>query len=456
MKGNCLRSVIVVLSAATMLAFGRAANAEDPNAILDLLEHKGIITHDEAQQARTYYDKQQKDAVVKYDKTKVSSWIDEMKWSGDLRLRAQYLSPEDDLNKPDRLRWRLRLRTGADMKLQDWADVGFRLISGETSPGNSLSGNTTFSNTFQKKPIGIDLAYATIHPPQLPWVQATGGKINPPIWSPTLNSPMIYDPDLTVEGAGEMLQYKFGDKQQHKLFANFGEYAAKEFSTDSNDSYVFDFQGGVQAKSERVTLTLAGGYFFTHNVDNPNFAVGDTSNTGNSVKAGAVVSGKTNSVVLADFNVLYGAGEVAWQVRDQPLLGTPFVVKVGGMYLDNIKSAFGNDPAGNDTKGWTGQITLGDAKSKGNWMVAYQYKHLEANATWDAITDDDYGNGGTDRKGHVIKAAYNVKDWWQLGFTAFITEKISSLSNRPNSGHNQVGVPGEDQLHLYVDSMFKF
>jgi hypothetical protein len=86
--------------------------------------------------------------------------------------------------------------------------------------------------------------------------------------------------------------------------------------------------------------------------------------------------------------------------------------------------------------------------------VGYQYKYLEADAVWDAITDSDWGNGGTDRKGHVIKAAYNVLDWWQIGGTAFITEKIS---NRPNSvAHNTQGVAGEEELRIQADMVFKF
>jgi len=38
-------------------------------------------------------------------------------------------------------------------------------------------------------------------------------------------------------------------------------------------------------------------------------------------------------------------------------------------------------------------------------------------------------------------------------FTAMITEKIS---DRPNTGHNTVGVNGEDMLRVQVDTQFKF
>ena len=59
----------------------------------------------------------------------------------------------------------------------------------------------------------------------------------------------------------------------------------------------------------------------------------------------------------------------------------------------------------------------------------------------------------TDRKGHVIWGAYNVREWWQLGCKVFITEKITG---RPNSGQNTRGNGVDDLLRVQVDSQFKF
>ena len=106
--------------------------------------------------------------------------------------------------------------------------------------------------------------------------------------------------------------------------------------------------------------------------------------------------------------------------------------------------------AGDQTEGYAFQVQLGKTKQKGSWKVAYQYKHMEADATWDAITDSDWGTGGTDRKGHLVKAAYQLQDWWQLGVTAFVTEKISDRDNDIS------GAKGEDLLRIQLDSVFKF
>ena len=474
MRFKHLRSVIVVLSVAAMLAFGRGANAEDPNAILDLLEHKGIITHEEAEQARKYYDKQMKDAVVKNDKTKVSSWIDEMKWSGDLRLRAENLEYEKNpatgaLVQSARLRYRIRARLGLDMKLQDWADLGFQIGTGDSGdPLNSVSQNSTLTDAFRKKPINLNLAYVTVHPPPVDWLSVTAGKMPLPMWHPVTLSPMIYDPDVTPEGLVEKLSFKFGNKQQYRLFGNFGQFAVEEFSKDANDVYMFDMQGGLEAKFDRVKVTVGGGYYLTHDLQllqaSPSpgtgapagtlpgdIKTGISANTGNSASIGSTTN------YLGNFAVLYGGGEVAWTIADQPFLGTPSVLTLGGEYLDNLASVYRNVSASNpdnQTQGWALQAVFGKADKKGQWLIGYEYKDLEANATWDAIVDDDFGTfGGTDRKGHVVNAVYCVKDWWQLGFKAFITDKIDA---KRTGAHAQGGFAGQDSLRFQADTMFKF
>lgn len=85
--------------------------------------------------------------------------------------------------------------------------------------------------------------------------------------------------------------------------------------------------------------------------------------------------------------------------------------------------------------------------------IRYQYKYIEADSTWDAVSDSDWGgDGGTDRKGHVVKALYNLQDWWQLSGTVFKSEKISNRTG----GHNINSVIGEDLLRVQLDSIFKF
>src|SRR5438093_1976502 len=108
MKFSCTTAVIV---GAALVVSGNAFG-QGSDAILDLLMKKGVITQREANEVREQLDQQNAQTVEMFNKVKVASWIDQVKWYGDFRLRLDYISQEESLNKPDRLRWRFRLRPG--------------------------------------------------------------------------------------------------------------------------------------------------------------------------------------------------------------------------------------------------------------------------------------------------------------------------------------------------------
>lgn len=456
--------MIITLGAALALSRPPAARAQGNDAILDLLIKKGIITQREANEVREQLDRQMAEAVELHNKGKFSSWLDGVKFSGDLRLRTDNISYEDYANTSDRLRFRYRLRLGMEFQYQEWATVNFRLASGD---GDPVSTNQSFTDTFRKKPITIDTISVTLQPPGWNWVKAIAGKMENPIWQPKLNSPMIYDFDVTPEGVAEVLQYTFGDKGQYRLFGQFGQFVLDEIgSNNSRDPLLFDMQAGIEMgfggelpKNPKLKVTAAGGFMMTHNVNNPGYTpFSDSPNKGN-----ANGSGSYTNTPLADFNVVYGRTEIAYLITEKKFLGTPAVLTLCGELDKNIKRAYETlagssqtvDP--DQTLGWTIQLGFGEAKKKGEWQIAYQYKYQEADSTFDALTDSDWGAGGIDRKGHCIKGTYQITDWWQVAVAAFLTEKIS---DRPNNGHNTVGGigpnHGQDMLRIIADSSFKF
>lgn len=454
---------VISLVAAVALGAVREASAQGADAILDLLVKKGVITQREANDVREQLDAQMAQAVEIHNKGKFASWLDGVKFSGDLRLRLDDISHEQYAQSGDRLRFRYRLRLGLEFQYPDWATVNFRLASGD---GDPVSTNQSFTDTFRKKPITIDVVSVTLQPPRWNWVKLIGGKMENPIWQPKLNSPMVYDFDVTPEGVAEVLQYTFGPQGQHRLFGNFGQFVLDEVSGNSRDPLMFDLQGGIEMgfggdlpKKPKLKVTAAGGYYLTHNVDNSSFTFGDSPITGNANGSGS----RTNNW-LADFNVVYGRAEVAYLISDKPFLGTPALLTLSGEVDKNLKGAYKTLSGSSQTLdkdqtfGWTVQLGFGEAKKKGEWQIAYQYKHIEADAIWDATSDSDWGAGAIDRRGHIIKGAYNFTDWWQLAIAAFISEKIS---DRPHSktgpnAHNTDGKRGEDMLRIIVDSSFKF
>jgi hypothetical protein len=379
------------------------------------------------------------------------AWTKNVTFSGDLRLRFDDIMYENSLNKPDRERFRYRLRYGGVWTAQDWATIGFRVGSGDfrtsLGDGNPNSNNQTMTHAFSKKPLYIDAAYVTLKPPGQDWISLTGGKMNILMWQPMFISPIFYDPDLTPEGAVEQLNFKFGDNKQYSAFANLSQMVVDEFSASARDAYLFDNQFGFtgnfmgDGKSAPLKATVLGGYFATENINNMPTADG-SGNVGNSVNG---------ANYLANFQDVYGGAEVVWKVCDQPFLGTPALLTLSGQYTKNLNDAFDNLPGGKQTTAYSGQVMFGQAAKKGQWQLAYQYRHVEADSVFDSLTDDDFGSG-TDREGHVVKGIYNIRDWWSVDFAVYLTTKISDRTGP----HTQPGLNGQYQTHLYVDTMFKF
>ncbi len=450
---------VTVLTLGAVMTAAGLTSAQSADALLDLLVRKGIITEKEMKELKTEVDADMARAMARANKSKVSSWVDELKWTGDLRLRGEFFDNADQSNDPvDRWRFRYRLRLGLEAKLQKWATLGVRLASGSTS--DPVSTNETFDDMFQKDTLAIDAAYIILQPPGWNWISVTGGKMNNPIWQTGLSSPLVYDGDLTPEGVAEQFVFSFGKEQRHNVFVNLSQWVVDEVSSSADtDAFIYDTQAGVELrfgediKKPILRAKAAGGVFFTQNIDASDLTE-DSPTRGNSVQEGATKR------YLRDFTVAHARAEVAWQLSSKPFFGTPSLLTLSGEYVANLAEAYDSlkrantktDPDQRD--GAAGQLAFGSNKKKGEWQVAYQYKYLEADAVLDSLTDSDWGtDGGTDRKGHVIKGSYNVFDWWQLGVTALLTEKISDRTgaNTTNAAH-----PERELLRVQLDTVFKF
>jgi len=78
--------------------------------------------------------------------------------------------------------------------------------------------------------------------------------------------------------------------------------------------------------------------------------------------------------------------------------------------------------------------------------VAYFYRYSETDDTLADLADSDFGNGGTNRKGHITWAAYN--------FTKYLTAKAKYFSTKVV---NETLAPGKDNIdRLQLDMIVKF
>ena len=80
--------------------------------------------------------------------------------------------------------------------------------------------------------------------------------------------------------------------------------------------------------------------------------------------------------------------------------------------------------------GWSAGATLGAAKAKGTWEVGYTYQDLEARRGLRAVDRrSDFGGGGTDTRGHLIRGAYALSDRTNLAISYFLTQFGENAGN---------------------------
>ena len=378
------------------------ALAEDRKSLEELLFDKGVISKDEA-------------AMVQG--RKLTTWVDRVTFAGDIRLRHEsfYRNTTDD-----RHRQRFRLRLGPEIKIGSLL-VGIRLASGT---GEQVSTNKSFDNLSSQTALYIDRAFVKWQSPESRWLTLTGGRMPNPFFT-VYSSDAVWDDDFNPEGAAENLVFKLGGTE---LFLNLAQIVLDEDSggKPNTDQWFFGQQVGIKVNPlHTVQTTLAAAYYNTVNAQNGTF--GQTFQDGNSrcqvntaptpnVPAGCVASQLVN-----DYNVVDVTALVATKVGLLP-------ISVMGDYVTNTAET--KNAAGADTKdsGYQAGLILGKASDPQTWELAYFYKLVGTDATLADVADSDFGNGGTDRKGHIMWTAYNLSKALQVKVKYFKTEREDDLA----------------------------
>jgi hypothetical protein len=338
-----------------------------------------------------------------------SSWTEKVTIAGDLRGRYENIDQEG--NEDERNRSRIRARAGIVARPQDGLEVGFGLSTSQDN--DPVSSNQTIGNGGSRKDIFMDLAYFNWEATE--GLNVHGGKFRNNVVRPGKHG-LIWDGDLNPEGLG--LNYVSGP-----FFANvLGTW----IESDSNESEAFGLggQAGVNlALGDAARLTAGAGYFnlntagkgALYNADDPDFY-------GNTVDA--------NGFYAYDYQMIEGFAELAFQLVGQP----------ASLFLDYVT----NSDADDFDTGWALGAQLGAARAKGTWEASWTYQDLEADAVFGLWTDSDFGGGGTDNKGHVLRGAYALGDKTNVAFSYFINE-IGD-----NAGE------AEDYDRLQLDLNFKY
>ena len=143
--------------------------------------------------------------------------------------------------------------------------------------------------------------------------------------------------------------------------------------------------------------------------------------------------------VINNYSPIIGDASVTYKLDTFPLYPGAFPIKVSGEYINNVVYTKEATSRVRTTTGYWIGVTFGKSGTKHTWDISYRYEYLEANAADDQLVDDDNGAyyqnapygavgyyGGTNIKGHLIKADYSITDSLTFTFTCYLNELINA------------------------------
>lgn len=387
-------------------------------------------------------------------------WLDGVKLSGDFRMRYQSTMFADGnfpafpdvnailqaggvsrtdfplLNTTDNFhQLRYRARLGVEAQISDKVKLGFRLASGEDN--GPIATNDIIGDNFRKDAIYIDRAYLELKPIK----QATliAGRMPNPFYSTDL----VWDVDVNMEGLAGQLSHDFGDDLLGaRLFATGGYFPLQEKETDGIERYLLAGQGGVSIRPvDDLELQFAGAYYDFKNLQGRRNAP-DGARINDHTAPMALARGNSLFDIRTDgltslpglasrFELLNFTGHVAY--RGFGDIG----VKLTGDYVVNLGfdqseiAALRVGEPGSvppDNNGYQIRLDVGhdEIRKFGDWQFAAAYKRVDTDAVVDIFTHSEFGLGGTDVKGYLIRGRLGLLPNTYIGANWYSTKSISS------------------------------
>jgi len=353
-------------------------------------------------------------------------WIKRMKFSGDFRLRYDYLDREptaaqeakgtqDFARNRARIRWRL----GVETEIIDGLKVGFGLASvdNSSSGNNPRSNNATLNGEFSKKFVGINYAYVAYTPTFFPYLTVSGGKLkdnpfyqaNSYGWGNT----WLWDPDITPEGVAIVFNYpdlfKFNGVSLD-VFMNNALFILDEFGAGGASPYMLGFQPGFNLKFMKdFNFKVAAAYYNFYNIKHQ-AALGFQPSPG---MTNTLLPNKTYAF---NYNSFVESAELGYK--------TPFscIMPYAGVFGEIVKNIDSHDG------GWQYGVRIGypSLDKFGDWQFSYAYRRLERDAWLDNFNDDDMYQGQTNARGHYIYSSFALWKHVSLAVSWFHANSIQA------------------------------
>jgi hypothetical protein len=340
------------------------------------------------------------------------SWAETLRWKGDFRYRYENIGVE---GREDRSRSRIRARAALVADVHDDMEVGIGIASGSNDP---VSSNQTLGGGGSSKDLKLDLAY--FNWTGLKNTSILGGKFKNQL-APVGKNSMLWDSDWRPEGTSIVWD-------NGTFFAN-GVGTWLESDSRAGNSFAWIAEAGFRLNFGENGKFRAG--LGAHAFDTKGRAsfFGDDDFFGNSF----VTIGEGDnaaSFYRYDYEGIQAFAELGWRMFDLPTL----------VYADYVQ----NQEADEFDTGYIVGLKLGSAKAKGSWDAGIAYEDLEADAALGLLVDSDFGGGGTDARGFILKGTYAIRDNLNTKITYFINEIDGDLGTE------------KDFDRLMLDLNFKF
>jgi polyhydroxyalkanoate synthesis regulator phasin len=411
---------LIVMMCMTFIGFNsQNVRAGEVDILINKLVEKGVITQDDATQLLDEMQKEgaRRNEAIKTvaseaaketaDKNKAAlpKWVENMTLSGDFRMRYQTEDIDND-GKPSRNRWRIRLRTGLDIKINDkWkADIGLA-SGGGTDGSDPISRNQTLENEFQAPGLRIDYAYAQYSPTKD--IKVSAGKLKNPLYT---TKDLIWDSDIRPDGLAATFNFKTSDNLS--FFVTPAYFILEEFKT-TDDPAMIAIQPGMNLKiNESVNFKIAGAYYYNKNVKGSDMSVW-SQGTNSRDAAGKWIYDLSSTAFDAELGFKF-----------------PSFIKYASVFGEYVKS-----DADTDNTGWLAGITLGDEKVSefGKWQFIYNYRNLEKDGWVDWLPDSDFYGGKTGVKGSEFEFTFGLSKNVTFGLDYYLNKPIDNISNKDMS-----------------------
>jgi len=379
-------------------------------------------------------------------------WLDSVSLSADLRLRAQgaFFGPENARNTyldfdavndaggidlagvdalvnttEDRLRGAARARIRLHADLAESLQASLRLATGDLDTPTTQ--NAFFGNYNRRWDTTVDRAW-------LRWRPRGAGPLRQEITFGRMDVPwggtdILWDNDVSLSGLHLGIANR-GFKDGGGLYLGAGYFPVKETALTTDDGWLAGAElRGRLGLGANARFELAAGYHHYENITGirnaPESRLTDYTAPANLQRGNTLfdirndLDPATNLFALAaEYRIVNITGRLTidFPVGQQFRIVTDYLRNVGYDEEDVLARTGLDVPE--RTEGYLAALELGPAepRRRGDWAVGAEYRYLQRDAVVDAFTDSNFGLGGTDTQGYVIRTSYALLDdvWLRL------------------------------------------